>query len=72
MNEELILGLRLIEGVSEKTFFEKYGVSIYDAFPKSKVVLNVVSLLKNGNIAINFPYLYLGNYVLSRNPLISR
>ena len=54
MNEELILGLRLIEGLAKKTFFEKYGVSIYDAFQKSKVVLNVVSLLKNGNIAINF------------------
>ncbi|HHU80846.1 MAG: radical SAM family heme chaperone HemW [Bacilli bacterium] len=66
MNEELILGLRLIEGVSEKTFFEKYGVSIYDAFPKIESGLERGLLVKkNGNIAINFPYLYLGNYVLA-------
>lgn len=65
MSEELILGLRLIEGVSEKHFYDKFGISIYDAFPEINRCLEKQLLVKNnGKIAINYPYLYLGNYVL--------
>lgn len=65
MNEEIILGLRLIDGISEKCFFDKFGISIYDAFPEINNCLAKKLLVKNKDkIAINYPYLYLGNFVL--------
>ena len=39
MDYEIILGLRLVEGIDEIKFYEKFGVSVCDAYPKIKDLL---------------------------------
>lgn len=65
MKEELILGLRKIQGVSLTTFKEKFHLALQEAFP------NVIALIeqglleeKNNHIAIPYRYLYITNHIL--------
>lgn len=64
MSNEMILGLRKLKGVNKKTFFEKYGKMIEEAFD-IKDLLNQKYLIDNGkNIYINKKYLYVENSIL--------
>lgn len=65
MQNDMILGLRLIDGLSTKTFKKRYHQSVIEAFPI------VESLLKEGKLAkkkdklyITADYLYLANEIL--------
>ena len=65
MAEEMILGLRKLEGVNKKAFSDKFGVNIYQKYPfLSDLILK--SLIINDNLFIRFPQekLYLMNEVL--------
>ncbi|MBR1413890.1 MAG: radical SAM family heme chaperone HemW [Bacilli bacterium] len=64
MENELILGLRKIEGVSLQTFFDKYEVNMQDVFPIKPLVKNGDLIYKNGYIFINPSKLYIMNEIL--------
>ncbi len=58
MENEMILGLRKIKGVSKRKFFNKYGVNINDVFDTSK-------LKENKNYYyIDSKYLFISNCIL--------
>ena len=65
MSEELIMGLRKIKGININEFQEKFNISIYDAFPIVKKLLDLkVLALKNNYLFIPSDKLYLSNEVL--------
>ncbi len=58
MENEMILGLRKIKGVSKSKFYKKYNVNISDVFDTSK-------LKENKNYYyIDSKYLFISNYIL--------
>ena len=64
MDNEIMLGLRKIEGISVEQFYKKYGISIYDAYPISVLVKQKELCEKNGYIFINPGMLYVSNEIL--------
>lgn len=65
MSEEMILGLRKIEGVNLSAFREKYGIDAIDAFPIIRNLINLKLLaVKKDNLFIPEKSLYLSNEVL--------
>ncbi len=65
MENELMLGLRKIEGVNKNNFLKKYNKKIEDVFDINKL-LNKKYLIDNGtNIYINKKYLYVENSILT-------
>ena len=40
MENELMLGLRKLDGISMSKFMDKFGISVLDAFPKIRVCIN--------------------------------
>lgn len=64
MQNEMILGLRKLEGVSKKRFYLKYGKKIEDVF-YIKDLIESKKLIDNGEyIYINKDYIYLSNEIL--------
>ena len=64
MENETILGLRLIEGISISKFQEKYNENIYNIFPIEKLVKEGKLNIKEDNIFIPKDKLYLSNEIL--------
>lgn len=64
MENELMLGLRLINGINLKDFYDKYEVNLQDVFPIKPLVKNKDLLYKDGNIFINPEKIYLMNEIL--------
>lgn len=63
---EMILGLRKVEGVKKKSFYKKYNKNIEDVFD-IKELLDKKYLIDNGeNIFINEKYLYVQNSILMK------
>ncbi|MBE0701548.1 MAG: radical SAM protein, partial [Acholeplasmataceae bacterium] len=62
--DELIFGLRKLEGVSLKMINEKYGVDLMETYPslKEKMDLNLVKI-ENGMLKLTEKGLFLGNQV---------
>lgn len=66
MQEELILGLRMVKGVNVINFETKYGQTVYEAFPSVKNLLNKKLLkLKKKQLYIPENKLYLSNSILT-------
>ncbi len=64
MEYELILGLRKLEGINIKEFYNKYGINIQDKF-KIKPLLKTKELLyEDGQLKINPDYIYVMNEIL--------
>ena len=64
MQNEMILGLRKLDGVSKKKFYLKYGKKIENVFD-IKELLNSKKLIDDGEyIYISLDYIYLSNEVL--------
>ena len=64
MQNEMILGLRKLDGVSKKKFYLKYGKKIEDVFD-IKELLNSKKLIDDGEyIYISLDYIYLSNEIL--------
>lgn len=61
---ELMLGLRKIKGISLNDFFEKYGVNMQDVFPIKPLIKNKDLIYKDGFIFINPEKLYIMNEIL--------
>ena len=66
MQEEMILGLRLIKGIDINHFYEKFNISIFEAFPIINNLLKMkqLQITKNNRLIIPYKYLYLSNAVL--------
>jgi len=64
MENEMILGLRKLEGVSVSKFYDKYNVKLEEAFD-IKDLLTSQRLIKYGDyIKINEEYIYISNDIL--------
>lgn len=67
MNYEIILGLRLISGISIVDFKDKYNVDLFEAFPNAKKLINDGLLeFSDNRIFISSNYVYLANFVLRK------
>lgn len=64
MENELILGLRKLEGVSLQDFFDKYEENMQNIFPIKPLIKNGDLIYKNGRIYINPKKLYVMNEIL--------
>jgi oxygen-independent coproporphyrinogen-3 oxidase len=65
MAEEMILGLRKIEGVNKIAFFNKFGVDIYQKYPfLSDLIIKCLIIDNNVFIRVPTDKLYLMNVVL--------
>ena len=61
---ELMLGLRKINGINLEEFYDKYGVNMQDVFPIKPLLKNKDLIYKNGYIFINPDKLYIMNEIL--------
>lgn len=61
---ELMLGLRKIRGISLNDFFEKYEVNMQDVFPIKPLIKNKDLIYKDGYVYINPEKLYIMNEIL--------
>lgn len=64
MDNEIMLGLRKINGICLKTFEEKYHISLEKAYPIEPLLKNKELLKKDGYIFINPDKLYVMNEIL--------
>ena len=64
MQNEMILGLRKLKGVSKKKFFQKYKEEIEDVFDIKEPLKNGMLVFKNGYYYIPKKYQYVANEVL--------
>ncbi len=64
MENELILGLRKLEGVSLTEFFDKYEENMQNIFPLKPLIKNGELIYKNNRIFINPKKLYVMNEIL--------
>ena len=64
MENELVFGLRKIEGISKKKFFEKYNVDVYEKFDIINLVNNNLLIDDGEYIYIPEDKLYVSNSIL--------
>lgn len=64
MENEVMLGLRKIKGISLQKFFDKYEVNMQDVFPIKPLVKSKELIYKDGYIYINPKYIYVMNEIL--------
>ena len=64
MENEVMLGLRKMEGINLQNFFDKYEVNLQDVFPVKPLVRNKELIYKDGYIFINPKYIYVMNEIL--------
>lgn len=64
MQNEMILGLRKMEGVNEETFFQKYHKKIEEVFKIQPLLKEQKLKRENGYLKISEKYYYLANEIL--------
>lgn len=64
MENELILGLRKLDGVNLEKFFDKYEENLQEVFPIKPLIKSGDLIYENGNIKINPKKLYIMNEIL--------
>ena len=64
MENEMILGLRKLEGVSLSSFFTKYGVELEKVFSITDLLIHKQLLISLDYIKINSKYIYISNDIL--------
>lgn len=64
MENELILGLRKIDGISLQAFYDKFEENMQDVFPIKPLVKSGDLIYENGYIRINPEKLYVMNEIL--------
>ena len=66
MWEEVMLGLRMIKGISLDSFYQKYKISIFDAFPKiEKLIKQGFLEILEEKLKITDNNLYISNAILT-------
>ena len=64
MENEMILGLRKLEGVNIKKFYDKYNVNIEDVFDINALINNNDLVKENGYLKIKEDKIYISNDIL--------
>lgn len=64
MENEVMLGLRKMEGINIQEFYDKYEVNIQDVFPVKPLVKLKQLIYRDGHIFINPKYIYVMNEIL--------
>ena len=64
MANELMLGLRKVEGINLKEFFIKYEVNLQEVFNVKELIDNKELIYKDGYLFVNPEYLYVMNEIL--------
>lgn len=64
MDYELILGLRKLDGINVKSFYEKFKKNIQTVYPVEELTKTKDLIFKNGNIYLNPNKLYIMNEIL--------
>jgi len=66
LDNEIMLGLRKMEGIHLETFQKKYGISLEEAYPVAPLLKNKELMKKNGYIFINPDKIYVMNEILMK------
>lgn len=66
MENEIILGLRKLEGINVKDFFDKFNVNIQDEFNIIPLIKERMLVLDNEFIKINEDKIYIMNEIINR------
>lgn len=65
MDNEIMLGLRLTNGLDTQKFWQKYQITVAEAYPNIKNLLQAGLLIKEGNyLKIPAKYLYIMNSII--------
>lgn len=64
MDNEIMLGLRKLEGINVDEFFNKYNVNIQDAYPVQELINKGELIYKNGYLFVNPNMIYVMNEIL--------
>lgn len=64
MDNELMLGLRKLEGINVDAFYNKYGENIQDVYPIKELIVAKDLFYKNGFLFINPNKIYVMNEIL--------
>ena len=64
MDNELMLGLRKLEGISCLDFFKKYEVNVQEVYNLKDLLSNEELLYENDRLYINPKYIYVMNEIL--------
>lgn len=64
MDNEVMLGLRKMQGINLQEFFDKYEVNLQDVYPVKPLVRSGELIYKDGYIFINPKYIYVMNEIL--------
>lgn len=66
MSNDMILGLRKIEGISISEFYDKYKKDIREVFNIDDLLKDNILIINNDRMYINSKYIYLSNDILLR------
>lgn len=64
MDNEIMLGLRKIDGINVEHFFDKYDKNIQDEYPVKELIKNGDLIYKNGQLFIHPDKIYVMNEIL--------
>ena len=64
IENEIMLGLRKIEGINLDTFKEKYNISVEEKYDIEKLLQDKYLIKENNHIKINKEYIYISNEIL--------
>lgn len=64
MENEVMLGLRKMEGINLQKFFDKYEINMQDVFPIKPLIKSKELIYKDGYVFINPKYIYVMNEIL--------
>lgn len=66
MENEIMLGLRKLDGIDLNKFRDRYGKSIEDVFDIDDLIRDNYLIKNNGYLKINNDYMYISNEIISR------
>ena len=66
MDNEIMLGLRKLDGINLKEFYDKYDINIQEAYQLEDLVKDGLLVLKGENIAIPEDKIYVMNEILTK------
>ena len=66
MENEIMLGLRMLKGINLNTFYLKYNKKLEDVFKIDDLLKDKILIKENNHIKVDKKYIYLLNEILIR------
>ena len=66
IDNELMLGFRLLKGIDINAFYDKYGKNIQEVYPVEPLIKDKLLIYKNGYLYISPKYIYTMNEILTK------